>query len=182
MNVICSVFSALNWRNWPLRAHSLDKRYHNLDHLLHKPKRNYRKMANRGLLHGLLNMMREVFTLPAFLFCSADRRDLSLDILEDTVTVDVMGSMAAFADFKGTIPPAADGWWQCWTLFFGLLSHWRMNNGCTGCQEGHCCDLVPILHTVSTSGNLRYRITADSSLVYVFMPVLFSCFLLQQSE
>lgn len=54
-------------------------------------------------------MMREVFTLPAPIFCSADYRDLGLDILEDTATVDVMGSIAAFTDFKGTIPCTADG-------------------------------------------------------------------------
>lgn len=56
--------------------------------------------ANRGLLHGLLDATRAVFTLPASIFCSADRRDLGRDILEDTSIVDVEDSMAAFANFK----------------------------------------------------------------------------------
>ena len=60
-------------------------------------------IANRRLLHGLQNVMREVFTLPVSIFCSADHRDLGLDILEDTSTVGVMGSIAALTDFKGTI-------------------------------------------------------------------------------
>lgn len=54
-------------------------------------------------------MIREVFTLPAPIFYSANYRDLGLDILEDTAIVDVMGGIAAFTDFKVTIPCTADG-------------------------------------------------------------------------
>lgn len=50
-------------------------------------------------------MMREVFTLPASIFCSAKHRHLGLEILEDTAIVNVMGGTAAFTDFKRTVPP-----------------------------------------------------------------------------
>lgn len=57
------------------------------------------------MLHGWLNMMREVFTLPASIFCSAEHRHLGLEILEDTAIVNVMGGTAAFTDFKRTAHP-----------------------------------------------------------------------------
>ncbi len=95
-------------------------------------KQNRIEKTSRRLLHGLLKMMKEVFTSPASTFCSAEHGHLGLDILEDTAIVDVMVSIAAFTDFKGTIPCTADGWWQCWTVFFGWLGHWHINNGYTG--------------------------------------------------
>lgn len=67
------------------------------------------RRENGGILHALLNMMTEGFTLPASVFCSADHRGLGLDILEDTAIEDVMGSRAAFTDFKGNSPCAANG-------------------------------------------------------------------------
>lgn len=103
-------------------------------------------VVNRRMLHGLLNMMTGVFTLPASIFCSADHRDLGLDILEDTAIVDVMDGITAFTDFKGLFPIQlmAD---DSARHFFGLLGYWHKNNGSTGHQEGHCCDLVAILST-----------------------------------
>lgn len=55
---------------------------------------------------GPLNVIRELF------ICFASVYFLTIegfDILEDTVIAEVMASMAAFADFKGTIPCIADG-------------------------------------------------------------------------
>lgn len=52
--------------------------------------------------HGLLNLMRGVFTLPEPILYSADYRDLGVDILEDTAAVDVTAGAAARTDFRGT--------------------------------------------------------------------------------
>lgn len=68
--------------------------------ILTKKKKKQTLRANRRLLRRLLDVMRAVFTLPASIFCSADRRDSGRDILEDTSIVDVKDSMAAFANFK----------------------------------------------------------------------------------
>lgn len=55
------------------------------------------------MLHGWLNMMREVFTLPASIFCSAEHRHLGLEILEDTAIVNVMGGFYRLQ--KNCFPP-----------------------------------------------------------------------------
>lgn len=130
------------------------------------------------MLHELLNMMTGVFTLPASIFCSADHRDLGLDILEDTAIVDVMDGITAFTDFKGLFPiqlMADDSVGH----FFGLLVHWH-----TGHQEGHCCDLVAIL---STRDNMRHSIMAAPSVAYfsylhLGLYFYFCSFLAKQSE
>lgn len=97
--------------------------------------------------------------------------------------VDVMGGITAFTDFKGLFPMqlmANDSAGH----FFGLLGHWQTNNGYTGHQEGHCCDLVTI---ISPRDNMRHTIMPDPSAVCFscLCPDLYlylCCFLAEQIE